>query len=96
VNHHCGRPDDGSRVWRSDDGLHIDVRGLPPPEPAVAILQLLDSGEVEGALIAHLDREPVFLFPELDDRGWDYDVLAPEGHSCDEDEVRVRMMRWRK
>ena len=26
------------KVWQAADGLHLDVRGLPPPEPMVAIL----------------------------------------------------------
>ena len=40
----------------------------------VAILQTIEGGEVDTALIAHLDREPIFLYPELDDRGWSHEI----------------------
>lgn len=49
--------------------LELDNRGLVPPEPMVRILagvEQLGRGEVLAAL---LDREPVFLFPELQRRG---------------------------
>ena len=89
------RPEDGSRVWRTSDGLHIDVRGLDPPEPAMEILRLIDSGEVDTALIAHLNREPIFLYPELDDRGWSYEIIPPScGDAACEDDVRLRLSRW--
>jgi len=90
MNHACGQPQDGSRIWAAADGVHIDVRGLEPPEPMVRILQLID-GEIDTAVIAHLDREPIFLYPELDDRGWDHEIISP---GCeDEDEVRLRLVR---
>jgi uncharacterized protein (DUF2249 family) len=60
----------GSKVWRGADGIHIDVRGLSPPAPLIAILRLMESDHHEGVIIAHLDRDPVHLYPELADRGW--------------------------
>jgi hypothetical protein len=69
--------------WRDEEGFHVDVRGLAPPEPMVTILTLLDA---LGELIAHLDRDPVFLYPELAERGW----LAQR---IDGDGVRVRISR---
>ena len=90
----CTGPQDGSRTWRTADAVHIDVRGLEPPEPMVEILRLIDGGVIEGVLVAHLDREPIFLYPELDDRGWDYQAMEPScgGSDCAE-EVRVRIVR---
>lgn len=91
----CARPEDNSRIWRTTDAVHIDVRGLESPEPMIAILQALDSGEVDTALIAHLDREPIFLYPELDDRGWSHELLASSCGSLDcEDGIMLRMVRW--
>lgn len=91
----CARPEDNPRTWRTADAAHIDVRGLEAPEPMIAILQALDSGVVDTALIAHLDREPIFLYPELDDRGWAYELLASSCESLDcEDGVMLRMVRW--
>jgi len=81
----------GPRVWHAPDGTHIDVRGLSPPEPMLAILQMIEGGEVD-ALIAHLDREPIFLYTELDQRGWTHEII-----SCMRDvgngEVKLRLAR---
>ena len=63
-------PPAGGTVWRDADGVHIDVRGLPPPTPLIAILRLMESDTHEGVIIAHLNRDPVHLYPELADRGW--------------------------
>lgn len=91
----CARPEEKSRIWRAADAVHIDVRGLDPPEPMVAILQTIDSGEVDDALVAHLDQEPIFLYPELDDRGWSHELLPSSCGSADcEDGVMLRMARW--
>jgi hypothetical protein len=91
----CVRPEDDSRLWRTADAVHIDVRDLEAPEPMIAILRAIDGGEIDGALVAHLDREPIFLYPELDDRGWGYELLASscESPGCDEG-VMLRMVRW--
>lgn len=91
------RPEDGSRIWMASDALHIDVRGLQPPEPMLAILQLIDNEEVETPIIAHLDREPIFLYPELNERGWTFELLpgTDESPSSDE-EVLLRMVRLLK
>ncbi|HEY4774681.1 MAG TPA: DUF2249 domain-containing protein [Xanthobacteraceae bacterium] len=80
-----------SRVWRTAEAVYVDVRGLDPPEPMVEILRLIDHGEVEAVLIAHLDREPIFLYPELDDRGWSHEI-EPSCGDCG-DEVKLRMVR---
>jgi hypothetical protein len=82
-------------VWRTPEAVHIDVRGLDPPEPMVEILRLIDMGEAGTLLIAHLDREPIYLYPELDDRGWSHEVMEPScgGQDC-ADGVRVRIARW--
>jgi uncharacterized protein (DUF2249 family) len=49
-------------------GQQLDNRGLMPPEPLVRILaalELLGAGEVLEAIN---EREPVFLYPELEQR----------------------------
>ena len=62
----------GGTVWQEDDVLHIDVRGLEPPEPMVAILALLDSDAIGTRITIHHHRDPLLLYPELDERGWTY------------------------
>jgi len=44
-------------VWLTADAVHIDLRGLEPPQLMVAILQTIDGGEVDTALVAHFDRD---------------------------------------
>ena len=62
----------GPRRWRDADGEHIDVRGLPPPQPLVAIVRLVLQQQGPGgvAVIVHHDRDPQLLYPELAERGW--------------------------
>jgi uncharacterized protein (DUF2249 family) len=61
--------------WQAVEGLHIDVRGLEPPEPMVAILGHLEAANQAGPVTVHHDREPVYLYPELAERGWDYRLV---------------------
>ena len=59
-----------AKVWTEDGGVHIDVRGLPPPEPLLQILQLVRDSDDGAAIIVHHDRDPVMLYPELLQVGW--------------------------
>jgi len=90
---HCGGSNDETRVWRTPDAIHINLRGLEPPEPLVTILQMIDRGEVDNVLIAHFDHEPIFLYPELDDRGWSHEIIASECGSCT-DGVKLSIGRY--
>lgn len=64
------------RRWRDAQGEHIDVRGLPPPQPLVAILRLLhEQGRAGGAVLVHLDRDPALLYAELAEIGWTAEPL---------------------
>ncbi len=84
-----GEPTQGGRVWAEADGVHIDVRDLPPPGPFVAILRLVESDRHQGLIIAHLPRDPLPLYPELAERGWSATRL--EGGA--EGEVTLRLSR---
>ncbi|MCC7287533.1 MAG: DUF2249 domain-containing protein [Burkholderiaceae bacterium] len=65
-----------ARRWGDADGEHIDVRGLSAPMPMVAILRLLEEiGAAPRTVIAHLDRDPLMLYPELAQRGWGAQLL---------------------
>lgn len=77
-----------ARRWTSADGVHIDVRGLPPPEPLVAILELVTSLPEATPVIVHHERDPLLLYPELAELGWAAERIdAPPG------EVRLRLER---
>jgi uncharacterized protein DUF2249 len=76
------------RRWRDADGLHIDVRGLPPPRPLVEILALVESLTDATPIIVHHERDPRMLYPELAELGFVADRIdAPPG------EVRLRIAR---
>lgn len=51
----------------------LDTRGMEPPGPLLLILNRLETLSNEQRLIAHIDREPLLLFPELLERGWAYE-----------------------
>ncbi|HLT27701.1 MAG TPA: DUF2249 domain-containing protein [Zeimonas sp.] len=74
--------------WTEPDGIHIDVRGLQPPQPMVAILTLLRSVDDDRPVIVHLDREPQLLYPELAEIGWSAEIIDGEPG-----EVRLRLTR---
>ncbi|UEM02419.1 DUF2249 domain-containing protein [Skermanella rosea] len=77
----------GAEPWNAADGTHLDVRGLQPPEPLTRVLDLIDQGGIDR-LVVHHDREPVFLYPMLAERGWScLSVDHLEG------EVRIRLAR---
>ncbi|MCL4184186.1 MAG: DUF2249 domain-containing protein [Burkholderiaceae bacterium] len=74
------------RRWSAVDGIHIDVRGLPAPEPLVAILELVGSIDDGTPVIVHHDRDPQLLYPELAELGWSAEQIDGEPG-----EVRLRL-----
>ena len=57
--------DAAPRRWRDGELVHLDVRGLPPPQPLVAVLRLLrEQGDAGAPVIVHLERDPLMLYPE--------------------------------
>lgn len=52
--------------------VQLDNRGLSPPEPMLRILDALDALPAGGKIMAQMDRRPLFLFPELEERGCSY------------------------
>ncbi|PZA13024.1 hypothetical protein DNX69_06035 [Rhodopseudomonas palustris] len=87
---------DRGRRWYVGDRLHLDVRGLPCPEPLVAVLRLIDGGDACGGLTALVSQEPLLLYPELDARGWSYRLVTPVGDMLLRDgEVVLEIQRGR-
>jgi uncharacterized protein (DUF2249 family) len=56
----------------------IDVRGLEPPEPMVRVLEALERLEPGGAIEVLHERRPLFLYPQLDARGFAHETDEPE------------------
>jgi len=58
--------------------VRIDVRGLEPPQPMVLVLEQLEGlGAGQDLEVIH-DRRPLFLYPQLDERGFAHDTDEPE------------------
>lgn len=59
----------------------IDNRGLEPPQPMIRTLKALDKMENGLSLKIINDRRPLFLYEELNDRGYLHDTEAQEDGS---------------
>jgi len=58
----------------------LDNRGLEPPQPMMRILESLASLPDGTTLLAINEREPLFLYPELAERGYGYQTTPhPDG-----------------
>lgn len=66
-----------AREWADADGLHVDVRGLDPPQPLVHIVRLVERGDA-ALIVVHHDRDPLLLYPELAERGWSAERIDGE------------------
>ena len=67
----------------------LDVRGLEPPEPMVHVLEALERlGPGERLEVRH-ERKPLFLYPQLDERGFAHETDEPEPGM-------VRILIWRR
>lgn len=92
-------PADTARMWRTPDAVHLDLCDLEPSESAAAILDAIDSGAANCALIAHVDSEPITLYPELEERGWSHEFVEHhhgggiDARHCD-GSLQIRLVRW--
>ena len=53
----------------------LDVRDLPPPEPLQLTLETLADLDDDAVVVQVNDRVPQHLFPQLDDRGFGYEIM---------------------
>jgi uncharacterized protein (DUF2249 family) len=56
----------------------LDVRELEPPEPMVRVLEALERLEPGERLEVLHARRPMFLYPQLDERGFAHETDEPE------------------
>lgn len=78
----------GSPPVAPSDPVVLDVRGLEPPEPMVRTLEALERLPADGMLIQLNVRVPQMLLPQLEQRGFEWQV-----HEEGRDEVRVVIRR---
>ena len=65
-------------VPRSPHRVVLDVRGLEPPQPMVRVLEEAERLAPTAELEVRHDRRPLFLYPQLDDRGFVHETDEPE------------------
>jgi uncharacterized protein (DUF2249 family) len=58
--------------------VHLDVRGLEPPQPMVRVLEAAERLAPGTELEVRHDRRPTFLYPQLDERGFVHETDEPE------------------
>lgn len=56
----------------------LDVRGLEPPHPMVRVLQEAERLALGFVLEVRHERRPIFLYPQLDERGFTHETDEPE------------------
>ncbi len=54
--------------------VELDNRGLEPPQPMIRILDTLKGLADDDILVAHNDRQPMFLYPELEELGYTHET----------------------
>ncbi|MFC4559295.1 DUF2249 domain-containing protein [Virgibacillus kekensis] len=59
----------------------IDNRGLEPPQPMMRTLKALDKMDNGATLSIINDRRPLFLYEELNDRGYLHETEAQDDGS---------------
>lgn len=70
--------------------IELDVRELPPPEPMIKILETLPQVDENTLLLVHHHREPLMLYPKLEERG--YEAIS---NKIDENYYKVLIMKKR-
>jgi uncharacterized protein (DUF2249 family) len=68
--------------------VRLDVRDLEPPQPMVLVLERLDALQPGETLEVLHDRRPLFLYPQLDARGFVHETDEPA-----QGLVRIRIRR---
>jgi TusA-related sulfurtransferase len=56
--------------------IQLDARGLEPPQPMMKILEAVATLPAGAALVAHTDRQPLLLYPLLEQRGFTYETTT--------------------
>ena len=68
---------DASAEAEPDAATTLDVRGLEAPLPMLRVLEQLDTLTPGATLTVLHDRRPLFLYPQLDERGFHHVTDEP-------------------
>lgn len=70
--------------------IHLNVRGLPPPEPMEQVLDALATLKDDQALRVEIDREPFPLYGILTEKGFRYSAEMIAAHHF---QIRIWQVR---
>ena len=66
-----------AKIGTDDSGrICINTIGMQPPGPFVAVMGWIETNPGASEVIVRLERDPVYLFPELVEAGWDWQYLT--------------------
>ena len=86
-------PGTGEAERDCEGNYYLDLRGQTPPQPLLAILRLCSGLDGTAVVVARLDRDPIYLYPELAEIGWTADTIAEIGADAAPGEVVLRLCR---
>lgn len=61
--------------------MRLDNRGLEPPQPMMRTLAELEKLQDNEELVIINERRPMFLYPELDEKGYNHETIELEDGS---------------
>ncbi|WP_017754603.1 DUF2249 domain-containing protein [Calidifontibacillus oryziterrae] len=61
--------------------MMLDNRGLEPPQPMMRTLAALENLDENEELVIINDRRPMFLYEELDEKGYSHSTIELEDGS---------------
>lgn len=70
--------------------IELDVREFPPPEPMMKIFEKLSEVDEKTILLVHHHREPLMLYPKLEERG--FEAIS---HKIEENYYKVLIFKKR-
>lgn len=74
-------------VQKTHQILTIDCYGMEPPEPMVQVLEAVAQMKPTEAVLMLHQRNPVHLFPKLEERGLEY-------HLEEETDGSIELLIW--
>ena len=69
---------DNSDMAHTGEVPVVDTTGMEPPQPFVSIMAWIEANPEAQQVIVRLERNPVYLFPELAEINWQWEYLKEE------------------
>jgi len=87
-------PGTGQTEIDGEGNHYLDLRGQTPPQPLLAVLRLCSGLDETAVVVIRLDRDPIYLYPELAEIGWTAEAVP--GAASGEVLLRLRRREGRR